>query len=76
MGHEEKHLLIGNVEARHRKPIVFMFDECSDTTARRSPDQAPENRGMKIAIGCLARSTVGATPLPPTGPDNRSYRPS
>jgi hypothetical protein len=22
MGHEEKHLLIGYVEARHRKPIV------------------------------------------------------
>jgi hypothetical protein len=75
MGHEEKYLLIGNVVARHRKPIA----RCSMSVPIPPPATAPispPKEGKKIATGCLVRSPVGATPLPTISPDNRSYRPS
>jgi hypothetical protein len=75
MGHEEKYLLIGNVVARHRKPIA----RCSMSVPIPPPATAPispRKKGKKIATGCLVRSPVGATPLPTISPDNRSYRPS
>jgi hypothetical protein len=61
MGHEEKYLLIGNVVARHRKPIA----RCSMSVPIPPPATAPispPKEGEKIATGCLVRSPVGAAP--------------
>src|SRR3546814_17301234 len=43
MGHEEKYLLIGNVVARHRKPIV----PCSMSVPIPPPAAAPTNPRKK-----------------------------
>ncbi|KPH67909.1 hypothetical protein ADT71_01755 [Novosphingobium sp. ST904] len=75
MGHEEKYLLIGNVVARHRKPIV----PCSMSVPIPPPAAAPTNprKKGKEDRHRLSGPLSGRGSAPPYDqPRQRSYRPS
>ena len=76
LNHIEKYLLIRNVVPRHRNPSLLCSIAVPIPPPAAARSEPPIRGALKIAVARQARSTVGASPLPASGPDGRAYRPS